>query len=292
MRGSKNRRILAIVVGVLAVAIVAFVAIGLILPSSWPGRVLQGAGVGGAQPEYGVATVDGKANEWAGSPVFTGMYRAWKTTKPLETNLYLRYDCGPGIMYSLVMTAGDWPLLISSGDPWIAIDSNSKKVTFTNFAWVGRGYDGNSDHAQGWEASFAIAQGNYSLWAHTNVDHGGSQTSGIEGVGLTIQCYHTTAVFLNYFNAKVQPGGGVLLRWETASETDNLGFNLYRGTSDRGQWTKLNDQLIPSSAAPESPLGASYQWLDPSGTKKFRYVLEAVDIKGSVTRQGPITPKR
>jgi hypothetical protein len=291
MRGSKNRRILAIVVGVLAVAIVAFVAVGLIFPGSWPGRVLQGTAVGGAQPAYGTAVVDGTPSEWANSTVFTGMYRAWKTTKKLESNLYLRYDCGPGTMYVLVMSAGNWPVIVD-GEAWIAINSNSSKVTFSNFAWVGQGYDGNSSHAQGWEVSFSIGQGNYSLWAHTNVDDEGSQTSGIEAVGLTIECYKTTAVFLNYFTAKRNPVGGVTVRWETASEINNLGFNLYRGESNQGPWTKLNQQLIPSLAAPESPLGASYEWADPQGTRKSYYLLEAVDINGTVTRQGPVKTTR
>jgi len=200
MRSSKSRRILGIVVGVLAVAIVAFVAIGLIFPASWPGKLLQGSGVGGAQPVYATATVDGNPGEWAGDPIFTSMYRAWSPSKKVETNLYLRYDCATGTMYALVMTAGSWPVAASPGEAWIAINSNANKVTFTSFAWVGQ----SGSNAQGWEASFALAEGNYSLWAHTNVNDGGSQTSGIQGVGLTVDCHETTAATVSSFTAQRQ----------------------------------------------------------------------------------------
>jgi hypothetical protein len=298
MRNAKSRRILGIIVSVLAVAIVAFVAIGLIFPASWPGKLLQGSGVGGAQPVYGTATVDGNPGEWAGDPVFTGMYRAWKTTKPLETNLYLRYDCATGTMYALVKTAGSWPVLVQPGEAWIAINSNSNKVSFTSFAYVGQ----SGDNAQGWEASFALAEGNYSLWAHTNVNDGGQQTSGIEGVGLTVQCHETTAATVANFTAQRQQaasgagqagsGGGtpVILRWQTASEVDNLGFNVYRGAAKKGPWTKINPQLIPSSVPPGSPTGANYEWTDNQAPKKVFYLLEAVDVNGATSQYGPVKP--
>src|SRR5690606_5982743 len=54
----------------------------------------------------------------------------------------------------------------------------------------------------------------------------------------------TTAATLSYFRA-AREGDGARFTWATASETDNLGFNLYVET-EQG-WKKLNDQIIPSA---------------------------------------------
>lgn len=98
-----------------------------------------------------------------------------------------------------------------------------------------------------------------------------------------------TAVRLARFEA--QPWtGGIHVEWETVTEIDNLGFNLYR--SDQGPdgaYAQLNEQLIPS-LAPGSPQGAVYAWQDgavePGAVCYYR--LEDVDIHGMATMHGPV----
>jgi hypothetical protein len=77
-----------------------------------------------------------------------------------------------------------------------------------------------------------------------------------------------------------------ILSWETGTEVDNAGFNLYRAVSADGPWTKINAGLISAQGDPVS--GASYSFLDVPGYGTFYYVLEDVDLYGVSTRHGPI----
>jgi hypothetical protein len=80
----------------------------------------------------------------------------------------------------------------------------------------------------------------------------------------------------------VQNGGAVELRWQTASETNNAGFNIQHKT-DRG-WTTLG--FVESKASAGTATEAlSYRYtvgrdLDP-GTHRFR--LEQTDLDGSTS---------
>ena len=79
------------------------------------------------------------------------------------------------------------------------------------------------------------------------------------------------------------------LEWETATELENVGFNLYRSTEVGSEYVKINDTLIPSQS-PGSTFGAVYTWLDediPPGRTYF-YKLEDVSISGSSTLHGPL----
>ena len=98
------------------------------------------------------------------------------------------------------------------------------------------------------------------------------------------------AVTLADFSA-VQQGDCVLLTWETVSELNNRGFNLYRGTSEAGPERQLNETLIPSQS-PGSPGGFIYNWEDCAdltpGVTYF-YWVEDVDIHGAATLHGPVS---
>jgi hypothetical protein len=99
-----------------------------------------------------------------------------------------------------------------------------------------------------------------------------------------------TEVELLYFNA--QPGASAItLQWATATERDNYGFNLYRATSEDGERTLLNAELIPSLVAPGSPYGAEYEFVDSTAEAgvQYFYWLEDVDIYMKSTFHGPVT---
>jgi hypothetical protein len=98
-----------------------------------------------------------------------------------------------------------------------------------------------------------------------------------------------TAVDVLDFSATSPANKTVALSWATASEVDNLGFNLYRAMTEDGPRAKLNKDLIPS-AAPGTAGGASYAFEDMVPlTRVVYYWLEDVDIYGKATLHGPVS---
>ena len=97
------------------------------------------------------------------------------------------------------------------------------------------------------------------------------------------------AVELASFTAASQ-GSAIVLEWETATELDNLGFNVYRSGAAEGERIQLNAALIPAQN-PGSVLGATYRFLDETATPGviYYYWLEDVDAYGAATLHGPVS---
>jgi hypothetical protein len=118
-------------------------------------------------------------------------------------------------------------------------------------------------------------------------------TDAVPGTGSKCSCSRVnlpnqpTAIDLISFSATPQEDG-VLLAWETATELNNLGFNVSRSDSRNGPRTQLNDRLIPAQM-PGSTEGATYDFLDttPAPGQRYYYWLEDIDTVGSVTLHGP-----
>ena len=105
----------------------------------------------------------------------------------------------------------------------------------------------------------------------------------------TVGFFEPTAVTLAGFTATQQEGDN-LIAWETASEIDTLGFNVYRSVLAAGSRTVLNDSLILAQT-PGVERGASYSWLDPGCTVGATdlYWLETVSLDGQKTFHGPVS---
>ena len=84
---------------------------------------------------------------------------------------------------------------------------------------------------------------------------------------------------------KTVPGDKkVTIEWETASEIDNAGFNIYRAEG----FKKINADLIPAEGSPTE--GAAYEFTDDnvSNWKRYFYVVEDLDTEGVSTLHGPV----
>jgi hypothetical protein len=280
-------------------------------------------------PTIGTAQVDCDAGEWdLAQDFFANLNRGWDPTKPVEAKVYLRYECvrplvePPAtqyvIVYALVKAESGVPILVNGlgADPSMAHIkiqdiSNSPFVSGTNddgvcvpptgtppeFAWLNK-HDDTIDGtpvqvADGWEASFQVPTGSYTkLLVHTQVyDGGAGQTAGVQALALDVSYCPPDPTAVTLANLAAAPAGNAIqVNWETASELDSLGFNLYRATSATGPRTRLNASLIYSQA-PGSPLGQAYQFVDAavrSGVTYY-YWLEAVDTAGGSAINGPVS---
>ncbi|TVL97046.1 MAG: hypothetical protein CV082_05170 [Candidatus Brocadia sp. BL1] len=94
-----------------------------------------------------------------------------------------------------------------------------------------------------------------------------------------------TAVELASFTAVSAGGGKVSLHWETATEVDNAGFNIYRSKFPDGTYKKINNGLIPAPG--NATTGATYSFEDTPGRGTFYYKLEDVDFYAESTMHGP-----
>lgn len=89
------------------------------------------------------------------------------------------------------------------------------------------------------------------------------------------------AVELASFTAKAQ-GGAVLLEWQTASESDHAGFNVFRSAEASGTYERLNESLIPAMG--QTTAGATYRFVDlqPFSGVNF-YKLQDVSLSGQTS---------
>ncbi len=81
---------------------------------------------------------------------------------------------------------------------------------------------------------------------------------------------------------------GVELTWETASEQDNLGFNILRTMGMRERST-INVSLIPGAGTTLEPMFYSYVDHDVAVGSTYRYWLEQIDFQGTTELFGPVS---
>ncbi|HSH03064.1 MAG TPA: hypothetical protein VLL52_11145 [Anaerolineae bacterium] len=78
------------------------------------------------------------------------------------------------------------------------------------------------------------------------------------------------------------------INWQTESELDIIGFNLYRSNQLDGQYEQINERLIPPAADPL--VGGDYAFIDGDvqAGQTYYYILETVDRNGAIIRRDPL----
>jgi hypothetical protein len=91
-------------------------------------------------------------------------------------------------------------------------------------------------------------------------------------------CQGPTAVDVRTFATR-RTKAGIQVSWRTGTETDILGFNIWRSSGESRR--KLNRALVPAKQSGK-PSGAAYRFVDrkAKGRTLRTYRLQVVDLKG------------
>ena len=218
------------------------------------------------------SSIGGQPNSTTGAPMNFAVYTTY------NADHYEIYDSAPGVgqgAASPYEEVGDYK---GDGDHCYG---ELDPVTRTSDGTCGWGDSDNNNGA-------GVPQAG----RHPGSDDGADETPDTIGEYfriLNVGQISPNAVRLVSFTA-TPLANAIRLDWETATEIDNLGFNLYRAAGPNAERACLNAGLIPS-LAPGSPAGARYTWLDQTVRRgaTYYYWLEDVDIYGRTTLHGPAT---
>ena len=121
-----------------------------------------------------------------------------------------------------------------------------------------------------------LAAGTWKLYA---IDDCNLANVGGSIVSWSLEITGPTAVTLKSFTAR-REARGVQLRWQTASETDALGFNVYRFSA--GGKAKVNHGLVAAKRR-GTPRGAAYSLRDSRARRgtPYTYRLQVVGLHGT-----------
>lgn len=99
-----------------------------------------------------------------------------------------------------------------------------------------------------------------------------------------------TQVVVTGFDARLR-NGRVVVAWETASEVQTAGFNLYRVDPRTGAGTRINGNLIPALLG--EPQGGKYYATDQDAVpgRALSYLLEEIEFNGGSRTYGPFSVK-
>jgi subtilisin family serine protease len=88
----------------------------------------------------------------------------------------------------------------------------------------------------------------------------------------------------------VPEAASIRVDWQTTSELDIVGFNVYRSESPEAFLTPLNGDLIPGQV-PGSLMGATYEFVDETAKPglAYYYWVESIDVYGLSASHGPVS---
>lgn len=121
-----------------------------------------------------------------------------------------------------------------------------------------------------------------------DVNKNGVFDEGIDFFDSGITVGAATLIELSSFTATAQ-SGEISLEWETASELDNAGFNLWRSDVKNGRYTRINSKIMEARGG--ATQRAEYTYSDDIAKPGIRYYykLEDIDTRGVSTFHGPIS---
>jgi uncharacterized repeat protein (TIGR01451 family) len=110
----------------------------------------------------------------------------------------------------------------------------------------------------------------------------------LENNSAAAQVHVLVPIELSSFDATEQ-NGQVHLTWQTQTETENMGFHVYRSETETGEYKRITSELIPGAGDSQSMHQYSYTDEDPLiAGAVYYYKLADVDFAGHMTLNGPV----
>lgn len=85
------------------------------------------------------------------------------------------------------------------------------------------------------------------------------------------------------------------LKWSTASEVENFGYDIYRSEKEDGPFVRINPKPVPGATTVDEPSFYQYVDTDIDPTKGYYYYVESISLKGVREKFTPVIkapPKR
>ncbi|MBM3242616.1 T9SS type A sorting domain-containing protein [Candidatus Poribacteria bacterium] len=144
-------------------------------------------------------------------------------------------------------------------------------------------YAGTPDASPGWTFNWTAPGtdiGPVRFYAAGNAANNNSATSGdfiytIADESLAVELASLTAISVS---------DSVAIKWSTATETNNLGFNIYRSEKKDGKYIRLNARLIGGAGTDATPHDYSFNDDDVVLGKTYYYYVEDVDFAGNANK--------
>lgn len=78
------------------------------------------------------------------------------------------------------------------------------------------------------------------------------------------------------------------IKWSTASEVENFGYDVFRGDKEEGPFAKLNSRIIAGAGTVDEP--RYYQYVDETieAGKEYWYYVESVSMAGIREKFTPV----
>ena len=83
-----------------------------------------------------------------------------------------------------------------------------------------------------------------------------------------------------------------MIRWGTASEHENFGFDVFRGLSEQGPFEKVTLEPIPGAGTTDLPQRYEFQDADIEADRVYWYYVESISLSGERVRITPIYPSK
>ena len=87
--------------------------------------------------------------------------------------------------------------------------------------------------------------------------------------------------------AVVQPIENVI-RWSTASEVENFGYDVFRGPAEEGPFTRVNEATIPGHGTTDVPNAYEYRDTAIQPDTAYWYYVESISLQGEREKFTPV----